>query len=307
MPQQWRPGANLRAVIARPERSPQLSDEPMNTYVIGDIHGAYRTLQSLLEELDLSPHDRVWLVGDLVNNGPDSAEVIRWAMRRGERLTCVLGNHDLHMLAVWSGSKERRSKDTFQDVLDAPDADVLCEWMLHRPMLHIDGQDVMVHAGLLPEWDLDRARKLATQLEDALRQTDPTIFFNTMYGNEPAKWSEDLSYTEQLRITVNAMTRMRALTRDRVMEFKYKATLAQMPDTLLPWFEHDHRLGDARLFFGHWSAVGYHRHGNIHALDSGVTWGNQLTAFRLEDGAMFSVDCVPGDQAPSARPLSIKR
>lgn len=282
------------------------SSEPMNTYVIGDIHGAYRTLQSLLERIELSHHDRVWLVGDLVNNGPDSAEVIRWAMSMGNRLTCVLGNHDLHMLAVWSGSKERRAKDTFQDVLDAPDADAMCEWMLHRPMLHVDGQDAMVHAGLLPSWDLAHAQQLATQLEEALRQTAPTIFFNTMYGNEPAKWSEDLNDTEQLRITVNAMTRMRALTRDRAMEFKYKATLAQMPDELAPWFEYHNQLGEVRLFFGHWSAIGYHRHGDIHALDSGVTWGNQLTAFRLDDGELFSVDCVPGDQAPSARRVTVK-
>jgi bis(5'-nucleosyl)-tetraphosphatase (symmetrical) len=275
----------------------------MATYVIGDIHGCYETLLSLLDKIAYDKtEDRLWMVGDLVNNGPRNAEVIRWAMEQGDRLVCVLGNHDLHMLAAAHGVRPMRKKDTFQDVLDAPDSRELLRWMRYRPMLHQEGDDVMVHAGLLPEWDIELATSCARELEAVLRDDDNFLaFFEQMYGNEPLRWSDDLKRTARLRLTVNAMTRMRAVTRkEGNLEYKYKGTLAGMPEQLVPWFERADAIEDVRLFFGHWSAIGYHCHESIHAMDAGVTWGNELMAMRLEDEAQFHVPTIEGEEAKAA-------
>lgn len=275
----------------------------MATYVIGDIHGCYQTLLSLLEKFAYDEsQDRLWLVGDLVNNGPRNAEVIRWAMAQGERLVCVLGNHDLHMLAAAHGIRPMRKKDTFQDVLEADDAEELLRWMRYRPMLHQEGEDVMVHAGLLPEWDIELATTCARELEEVLRDDEGFLgFFEQMYGNEPLRWSDDLDRIARSRLTVNAMTRMRALTRSEGnLEFKYKGTLEGMPAALCPWFERADALEGLRVFFGHWSAIGYHCHEEIHAMDAGATWGHALMAMRLEDGEQFFVPTIPGEEARAA-------
>lgn len=264
----------------------------MSTYVIGDIHGRFDVLMSLIQAISYRPEtDRLWFVGDLVNNGPRNAEVVRWVRDQGDRAAVVLGNHDLHMLAVASGASKVRKKDTFSDLLDAPDAHELLTWLRHRPMLHEDDGWLMVHAGLLPQWSLEVARACARDLEEALRGPDPRAFFTRMYGNTPARWSEDLPREDRLRLTVNALTRMRVCRRDGTLDFAYKGTLSKRPSGLVPWFRAPtpHPRG-VRVCFGHWSALGLHREGVYRGLDSGCTWGRELTALRLEDEAIVQVD-----------------
>ncbi len=263
----------------------------MSTYVIGDIHGRFDVLMSLIKAISYDPsHDRLWFVGDLVNNGHRNAEVVRWVRDQGERATVVLGNHDLHMLAVASGAAKARKKDTFGDLLGAHDAPELLDWLRARPMLHEADGWLMVHAGLLPQWSIETARACARDLEDALRGPDPRGFFERMYGNTPDVWSDGLPDEDRLRLTVNALTRMRVCTPDGTLEFSYKGTLATLPDGLVPWFRAPtpHPRG-VRVCFGHWSALGLHLEGAYRGLDSGCTWGRQLTALRLEDEAIVQV------------------
>lgn len=275
----------------------------MATYIIGDVHGAYQTLMNLMHEISYDrARDTLYFVGDLVNNGPNSVSVLRFAMQQGAVITP--GNHDLHMLAVMSGAAKPRKKDTFHDVLDAPDASELGDWLRHQPMLHEHPSFWMVHAGLLPEWSLDDARRVARDIEEELRGDNPRQFFDQMYGNEPALWSEAHTRVETMRLGVNAMTRMRALHRhDGSLEFSYKSTLQEIPDTLAPWFTLPHnRVHQPLLFFGHWSALGLHHHSTTHTwcLDSGCTWGETLTAYRLDDHSTHSVPTVEGEAAPHA-------
>ena len=267
----------------------------MATYVIGDVHGCYNSLMSLLEKVTFGHDDTIWFVGDLVNNGPSSAKVVRWAREHEDQVVCVLGNHDLHLLAVAYQSKKMRQKDTFKDLLEAPDAPQLLEWLRHRPLCHHDADlGTLVHAGLWPAWTLQDALERAQEVERRLRHADRselTALFGEMYGNEPTQDASSLNSSERLRFTVNVMTRMRALTKNGELEFEYKGTLEEMPDNLHPWFEE--ATSPCPLFFGHWSAIGYMKQGNIHAMDSGCTWGEQLTAYRIEDRRRF---WVPADQ-----------
>jgi len=266
----------------------------MSTYVIGDVHGQLATLHALIERVDYGPHDELWFVGDLVNNGHQNADVLRWVRDQGERATVVLGNHDLHMLAVAAGAKSMRRKDTFQDVLEAHDADELCAWLRHCKMAHARGDWLMVHAGVLPEWDVATTLTEARAIEERLRGADYPEFFEAMYGNEPRRWEDVSNAEERLRIGVNALTRMRVLDADGALEFKFKSTLDDLPDDFTPWFRWPERAtrDEATLLFGHWSAIGYLAEDHVHALDSGATWGHQLTAMRLEDGAIIQVDAV---------------
>ena len=269
----------------------------MATYAIGDVHGCLETLERLLEAIEFDRRaDRLWFVGDLVNGGPDSLGVLRRVREMGDRATTVLGNHDLHMLAVAAGAHELREDDTFTDVLDAPDGDELLEWFRHRKMLHRSGPDLddetlMVHAGLMPRWSASRAEGLARELEAALRGDDHPDLLDEMYGNEPRAWSDQLDGIERMRLLVNAFSRMRCLDRRGRLDFSYKETLEGVPDGLVPWFDHpERRSTDVRIVFGHWSAIGYHRRAGVHALDSGCVWGGELSALRLEDEELFQVD-----------------
>lgn len=264
----------------------------MATYAIGDIHGCWQTLQSLLNHIDFDADtDRLWLVGDLVNGGPDSLAVLRWARRLDERATVVLGNHDLHMLAVWSGAQSLSDGDTFGDVLAADDADELMDWLRRRPIVHRDGDLLMVHAGLLPEWSADDAQRLAAELEATLRAPDYADFFAEMYGDRPRRWDEGLQGADRLRVIVNAMTRMRAVTEDGAIDLDFKRTLDEMPAGKMAWFDHPQRTSrGTTVVFGHWSALGYLHRDNVYALDSGARWGGELTALRLEDHEVFQVE-----------------
>ena len=268
----------------------------MATYAIGDIQGCFTSLTALLNRINFDPaRDRLWLVGDLVNRGPDSLQTLRFVRDLGSSAVTVLGNHDLYLLMVAYGTVRARGKDdTIQSVLDAPDRDVLLGWLRTRPLMHLEDGFAMVHAGLLPGWTVTQARALAREVEGALAGPYHADLLNNMWGSEPAAWHDGLRDYERIRVIVNAMTRMRFCTPDGVMDFKVKGEVTKAPKGYVPWFEVPGRKStDATVVFGHWSALGLRIEPNLLALDSGCLWGRELTAVRLEDRKVFQVAC-PG-------------
>jgi bis(5'-nucleosyl)-tetraphosphatase (symmetrical) len=274
----------------------------MATYAIGDIQGCYHSFRQLLERIDFHPsRDRLWLVGDLINRGSGSLEVLRWVCQHQSVVTLVLGNHDLHALAVAEGFVPEHRHDTLQSIFAAPDRVEMLDWLRRQPLLHVEDGYLMVHAGLLPQWDVEQALALAGEVQAALRGEAYRDFLAHMYGNQPGRWSEELQGMDRLRLITNAMTRLRACRPDGSMDFDFKGELADMPEGLLPWFEMPgRRSSDTDIIFGHWSALGLQQRPHLFALDSGCLWGGQLTALRLQDRQIFQVDCDPRD-AP--RPL----
>lgn len=265
----------------------------MATYAIGDIQGCFEALQRLLDKLGFDPRqDRLWLVGDLVNRGPHSLEVLRFVKSLGSAAITVLGNHDLHLVMLSEGSSRLRDDDTLDSILAAPDREELLAWMRTLPLMHVENNFAMVHAGLLPQWTVMQARALAGEVEAALCASNYRKFLAHMWGSEPAAWSENLTGWARLRVIVNAMTRMRFCTPEGVMEFATKGELASAPPGYLPWFEAPHRQSaDHVLITGHWSALGLTITPNLLTLDSGCLWGGHLSAVRLEDRTVFQVDC----------------
>ena len=267
------------------------------TYAIGDVQGCAEALFSLLELVAFDrERDRLWFVGDLVNRGPDSLEVLRFVRDLGEHAVTVLGNHDLHLLAAAAGVRTPRAKDTFGDVLVAPDGDGLLEWLRTRPLLHHDGESgfAMVHAGIPPQWTVEEAGALAREVEEVLRGTADRAFYREMYGNEPRRWSPALPDSARHRFVVNALTRLRYVTCDGALEFRHAGPPGTQASGLVPWFEAPGRRSrEARIVFGHWATLQIqapvdptHR---VHHLDTGCVWGGTLSAMRLEDGRRFSV------------------
>jgi bis(5'-nucleosyl)-tetraphosphatase (symmetrical) len=263
----------------------------MSTYAIGDLQGCFLTLQALLAKIKFDANtDRLWFVGDLVNRGAGSFECLRFVKSLGDRAVVVLGNHDLHLLAIAEGVAKTKALDTLDEVLNAPDRDALLDWLRRQKLLHVEGKFAMVHAGLLPQWNWSQSRALAGEVEEMLRGKHYRHFLESMYGNNPDKWRDDLEGDERLRVILNAMTRMRAITADGRMNLKFKSGLAEMPKDLQPWFTLPHRRdGDVAVLAGHWSALGLHVTPNFIGLDSGCVWGRELTAIRLEDRAIFQV------------------
>lgn len=255
-------------------------------YAIGDIQGCATELRELLARLDFSPdRDELWFVGDLVNRGPRSLEALRLVRALGANATVVLGNHDLHLLAVAFGERPAgRAGDTLDEVLAAPDRDALIEWLLTRPLAHFDPlrSELLIHAGLVPEWSAPQALTLAGEVETALRR-DPRAFFAQMYGDRPERWSEDLAGADRWRFIVNVLTRMRVCTADGRIDLQMKGPPAKARPGYFPWFEHEHRASRAvRVVFGHWSALGYVNTRGVLGLDTGCVWGGALTAQRLD-------------------------
>ena len=275
-------------------------------YAVGDIQGCAEELRELLARLDFSPdRDELWFVGDLVNRGPRSLQALRDVRALGGNATVVLGNHDLHLLAVAFGARPRgRTGDTLDEVLGAPDRDALIEWLLARPLVHFDAarRDLLVHAGLVPEWSVPQTLALAGEVEAAL-QRDPRAFFAKMYGDEPDRWSHELAGPERLRFVVNVLTRMRVCTADGRIDLQQKGSPTKARPGYRPWFEHEHRASrDARIVFGHWSALGYVRAPGVLGLDTGCVWGGSLTAQRLDvDEPPVSVPCG-GYRSPGGAP-----
>ena len=272
----------------------------MATYAVGDIQGCFASLQSLLEKCSFSPEfDRLWLVGDLVNRGPRSLETLRFVKGLGDRAVTVLGNHDLSLLMAAEGFGKRHRSDTIDDILAAPDRDELLHWLRYQRLMHVQGDYAMVHAGLLPAWSVAEARALAGEVEQALQAENYREFLANMWGSEPGAWDSSLTGWPRLRVIVNAMTRMRFCSPAGEMDFKAKGELSQAPAGYLPWFEVPGRRSAATvLVTGHWSALGLRLEPNLLALDSGCLWGGKLSALRLEDRALFQVDCAADEAVP---------
>jgi len=267
----------------------------MSTYAIGDVQGCFDELQQLLSQFKFRKDaDKLWFVGDLVNRGPKSLEVLRFVKDLGARAIVVLGNHDLHLVSEHEGFDTARKGDTFDDVLGAPDRKELVDWLRTRPMMHVEGNWAMVHAGLLPQWSVQKGRLVGKEVERALRGAGYREFLKNMYGSKPDQWSEALAGWDRLRVIVNVMTRMRFCTPEGRMDLKAKG--AKAPDGYRPWFTLRKNDKEA-IICGHWSALGLTLTQKLAALDSGCVWGGKLSALRLEDRALFEVPCA-GYQAP---------
>ncbi len=266
----------------------------MATYAIGDIQGCYAEFTALLEVIKFSSDDRLWVAGDLVNRGPESLATLRHLMSLGKQAKIVLGNHDLHLLAIHYGTTHPRRSDTLEAVLNAPDRSQLMEWLRHQPLVVRDKKlgYAMVHAGIPPKWSLKKALRHAREVEQVLQSTLAREFFRHMYGNKPDRWAESLEGWERLRIITNYFTRMRFCNAKGRLDFSVKGGLDSQPAGFKPWFEHHGKaLTKQRILFGHWAALeGEAAHDNVYALDTGCVWGNKLTAMRLEDKQLFSVD-----------------
>ncbi|MCK5191102.1 MAG: symmetrical bis(5'-nucleosyl)-tetraphosphatase [Methylococcales bacterium] len=267
----------------------------MSIYAIGDIQGCFDDLQRLLAKIDFNKKkDQLWFVGDLVNRGPKSLETLRFIKSLGDAAVCVLGNHDLHLLAVAYDSSPFRAKDTLQPIFEAKDKDELLDWLRGRPLFHYNDDFCLLHAGLPPQWNFSTAKKMAAKVEKVLRGDNYLDFFKVMYGNEPDQWSEKLKTQEQLRFTVNCFTRMRFCDDKGRLDFEHNGKPGSQPKHLTPWFDLAHRKNaDLKIIFGHWSALGYHQSNNCYAIDTGCLWGGQLTALKLgKKMHRISIDCV---------------
>jgi bis(5'-nucleosyl)-tetraphosphatase (symmetrical) len=291
----------------------------MARWAVGDIQGCCEEFEALLTRIGFSAgRDRLWLVGDLVNRGPLSLQALRLVRSLGDSAICVLGNHDLHLLAVaLAGAKLRRS-DTLAQILEAPDRDALLEWLLRRPLAHFepaagaggggssaggtgaaDG-DLLVHAGVVPQWSIAQTLSLAGEVEHALR-ADARALLSQMYGDQPDRWRADLTGIERLRVAVNVLTRLRFCTRKGRIDLRHKGTPESAQAPLMPWFLAPERASrEARIVFGHWSALGFYRAGGVLGLDTGCVWGGALTAINLDDP-----DAAPVSVA-SRQPRSIE-
>lgn len=272
----------------------------MSIYAIGDVQGCFAELQDLLAVIHFNPaKDKLWFSGDLVNRGPQSLNVLRYVKSLKTSAICVLGNHDLHLLAVAQGLAATHQYDTLTEILNAPDSQELCDWLRMRPLLHHDNAlgFTLVHAGLSPQWDLPLAQQCANELEQILRSPQYLEFLKHMYGDQPKQWSPNLSGWQRARFICNCFTRIRYCTLDGALDFKHKGPIGSQPAHLFPWFTLDNRANkNLNIIFGHWAALGAYREKDvtekgIYALDSGCVWGNSLTAFRLEDKKWFTVSC----------------
>jgi bis(5'-nucleosyl)-tetraphosphatase (symmetrical) len=255
-------------------------------YAIGDVQGCATELDALLERLQFDRRrDRLWFVGDLVNRGPASLAVLRRVVALGDAAVVVLGNHDLHLLAVARGGAPLKSADRgLAEVLDAPDREPLLDWLQNRPMLHRDAALgwTMVHAGLPPQWDLATAERCARELEIAIRD-EQGRFYRCMYGDEPDLWRDDLKRLPRLRFTVNCLTRLRICDAAGRLSLHYKGGLDAVPAGLMPWFRAPaRRTAGERIVCGHWSALGYLDEAGVLSIDTGCVWGGTLTAQRLD-------------------------
>lgn len=267
----------------------------MSRYAIGDIQGCCNELRALLARIGFAAdRDRLWLVGDLVNRGPQSLETLRFVRALGDNAIVVLGNHDLHLLAVACGCRSARRSDTLDEVLQAPDRDALLEWLATRPLAHFEAEDLLVHAGVVPQWTVETTLGLAREVESALRN-DPRNLFDHMYGDEPDHWSPELAGADRLRFAINVLTRMRVCTNEGRINLRIKGKPPAAGAPWRPWFDvESRRTHENRVVFGHWSALGLVMRDDVIGLDSGCVWGGSLTAIDLD-----------GSRAGGHEPISI--
>ncbi|MFM2029750.1 MAG: hypothetical protein RL517_941 [Pseudomonadota bacterium] len=253
-------------------------------YAVGDIQGCAPSLKSLIKKIPAK--SKMIFLGDLVNRGPDSLGTLRLLkqLQEEQRIECILGNHDLHLLAVDAGIRKTKGLDTVQTILDAPDRAELMNWLRHRPMALSNGKILTVHAGVLPQWDMGQTIECAQEVEKALRKKNYKEFLGNMYGNTPNKWSNSLKGYERLRVITNALTRIRFCTPSGTMEFESKEGFESGPKGYIPWFKVPKRkTQEALIYFGHWSTLGLLREKNVIGLDTGCVWGGKLTAMEIAE------------------------
>lgn len=266
----------------------------MPTYVIGDIQGCAGQLEKLLERIHAasSSSPRIIFAGDLINRGPDSLGTLRIIRALGASADVILGNHDLHLLAVANGIRKPSRSDTLNAILDAPDREEWMDWLRSKPLAIFEQGHLIVHAGVLPTWTAEKTLSLSREVETALKSDEWAGFLKEMYGNAPAKWDETLKGADRLRCIVNALTRMRYCHADGAMELDTKEDVRQDSTDIMPWFDlPGRRTGDVTVVFGHWSMLGLVLRPNLIGLDTGCVWGGKLTAIRLDDRSLVQVDC----------------
>ncbi len=271
----------------------------MAIYAVGDIQGCLQPLKQLLKSSPFDfGKDELWFVGDLVNRGPQSLETLRFVKQLGKSAKVVLGNHDLHLLALHTGVKKILNTTTLDPILQAPDCDELMDWLRKQPLMRTDKKShaVLVHAGVYPYWTLQQARTYAREVEAILRSDDYQALLRKMYGRRPVKWKTDLQGWPRYRFIINAFTRMRFCTKQGGLNFQYNGVPGEQPSQLYPWY----RLAvqpreDWRIVFGHWSAAGHWFDGNHVALDSGCLWGGKMTLARIDSRKIktYQYDCLP--------------
>ncbi|MFZ6756860.1 symmetrical bis(5'-nucleosyl)-tetraphosphatase [Undibacterium sp. Ji50W] len=270
------------------------------TYFIGDIQGCAEQLQTLLDKIEArSPHAYFLFAGDLVNRGPHSLASLRLirSLQQSGRAESVLGNHDLHLLAVAHGIRPAHRNDTLDDILQAPDRDALLYWLRQRPLAIFKNQHVLVHAGVFPQWSAAQTLSLAKEVETRLRAPDWLDLLQNMYGNTPDHWQDDLQGHARYRCIINALTRMRFCSADGKMDFATKDGAGAAPEGFAPWFDLPRATEDSTMVFGHWSTLGLVLRPNLVSLDTGCVWGGKLTAVALEDRDVVQIDC-PQQQQP---------
>jgi len=276
------------------------ANPPPAIWMIGDVQGCGDALARLLAHPEIAadvhanPAARFWFAGDLVNRGPQSLQTLRTIMALGERAVAVLGNHDLHLLAVAAGVRAPGKRDTLADILNAPDAEQLITWLRHRPLAHFEAGHLLVHAGVAAPWTVAQTLALAGEVEQALRGPDWRARLAKMYGDKPVAWQDSLTGAKRLRVIINALTRMRFCTADGRMELSVKGAPDAAPAGLLPWYDVPNRATknatpDITIVFGHWSTLGLLLRSDAICLDSGCVWGGQLTAVRLHDRRVVQV------------------
>ncbi|WP_225085818.1 bis(5'-nucleosyl)-tetraphosphatase (symmetrical) ApaH [Pectobacterium colocasium] len=265
----------------------------MSTYLVGDVHGCLVELKALLAQVSFTPEqDTLWLTGDLVARGPDSLQVLRFVRSLGASVRMVLGNHDLHLLAVYAGISRNKPKDRISDLITAPDADELINWLRRQPILQADDdlKLVMAHAGITPQWDLPTALMCAREVESILSSDSYPLFLDAMYGDMPNHWSPELSGLARLRFSTNVFTRMRYCFSGGQLDMLCKEPPSQAPSLLKPWFDLPSQIaGEYAIAFGHWASLeGKGTPENIYALDTGCCWGGELTMLRWDDKRYFT-------------------
>lgn len=268
----------------------------MATYAMGDIQGCYQTFIKLLNKIEFNfTSDQLWLVGDMINRGKDSLKVLEFIIEHQASIRCVLGNHDLHFLAVAHGVKQPTSKDTLNKVLKSAMLNEIVDYLLNQPLFYYDKKldFAMVHAGIPINWSLKQVQSYANEVSEALQSKNKKHFFETMYGNHPKLWDEKLTDFYRLRYITNALTRIRCCEKNGALELKYKGPLKQKPKHLIPWYELSQSNIEYSLVFGHWASLeGKCPINNIYALDTGCVWGGKLTALRLNDQKAFSCHSI---------------
>lgn len=266
----------------------------MARYAVGDVQGCFDPLRHLLDQVKFDPaQDQLWSVGDMVNRGPQSLESLRFFRDLGASARVVLGNHDLHLLAVAEGIRKIKRGDTLQPILDAPDAAELLAWVSQQPLLYREPDFVLVHAGLAPQWSIEKAEELAAEVASALRSEHRLDYLRGMYGDEPNCWSDDLVGVTRWRVITNYLTRMRFCGPHGELDLTTKEGLDQAPSGYTPWFDApSRRSAGTRIIFGHWaSLLGQSNRDDAIALDTGCVWGGSLSLFALESGEYFRCNC----------------